>query len=391
MTPPTSVPAAEGSSAPRNVSGRQGLISCNMVRAVGSRLARFVLWRRRPIIVGVTGSVGKTTTTEALGAVLTHPETRRLVGDTWRTANNLNNWVGLPLVILGYRDWRRTPWQRLVFLLTAPVRALWLATAGPYPGVLVLEYGTDRSGYLGPSVALAPPRIAVVTSIGPAHLRGLGSLAGVAQEKGTLVRGAPPDGLVVLGDGHDFVDDLERQSRAPVTRVTGRGLDLSKNVARVVCRHLGVPDAVIEEALRDLQPAKGRLNLLEAGGLTIIDDSYNANPLSMRLGLDTLAAITPAGGRRVAVLGTMGELGEASASYHRDIGAHARRCADLLVGVGEMGRSYDPDRFFPDSDACADAIGGLVTPGDCVLVKGSASVGMRKVVQRLTEPAASHR
>jgi UDP-N-acetylmuramoyl-tripeptide--D-alanyl-D-alanine ligase len=162
---------------------------------------------------------------------------------------------------------------------------------------------------------------------------------------------------------------------------------LSKNIARVVARRLGVPDQAVESALEAAGATKGRLNRLQARDLTVIDDSYNANPLSMRLGLDTLAEAAPAGCRRVAILGTMGELGAESERYHREIGQHARRCADLVIGVGDMGRRYAPDRWFEDSESCARAIGGLVSPGDWLLVKGSASVAMSRVVDRLMRDA----
>ena len=360
----------------------------NLLRALATRCARLVLARCKPAIVGITGSVGKTTATEAIAAVLRHPANRGLFRAVGKTSDNMNNRPGLPLAILGYDGQPSTNTARLAALISVPFRTAWLLTVARYPDVLVLEFGTDRPGYMAPLVALARPDVAVVTTIGPAHLQALGSLAGVANEKGTLVRAVPPNGLVVLGDGHDFVEDLARMSTAPVVRVSGRGADLAAAAARAVARHLGVPDEVIETALREVPRPERRLDTLHLGRLSVIDDTFNANPLSMVLGLDTLAATASPGRRRVAVLGTMAELGPQSPKYHEEVGAYARTCADLVIGVGEAARSYSPDRWYADSQACADAIGGLVAPGDCLLVKGSASVEMRLVVERLKRDAA---
>ena len=117
--------------------------------------------------------------------------------------------------------------------------------------------------------------------------------------------------------------------------------------------------------------------------MRVIDDSYNANPASMRLGLDTLVTEARAGERRVAILGTMAELGDRSAAYHAEIGRYARARADVVIGVGEQAHHYAPDALFPDSAACAAALDGLLRRGDHVLVKGSASVGMDGIVERI--------
>jgi UDP-N-acetylmuramoyl-tripeptide--D-alanyl-D-alanine ligase len=125
------------------------------------------------------------------------------------------------------------------------------------------------------------------------------------------------------------------------------------------------------------------LTELRLGGLTIIDDSYNANPLSMRFGLDTLAETAVPPQRRIAFLGSMGELGAEAMRYHQQIGAYAHEKADVVIGVGELARYYDPDQWFADSNECAQQVRGLVVPGDCVLVKGSRFVHMDAIVERL--------
>ena len=178
------------------------------------------------------------------------------------------------------------------------------------------------------------------------------------------------------------------ESRAPVVKVEGRGIELARNVARAIARHLGVPDTAIETALGDLKPVRRRLERLVAGEITIIDDAFNANPLSMKLALDELASSASPGKRRVAILGTMRELGADTVRYHEEIGAYARARADLLIGVGEHATHYQVQRSFADSNSCAAAICSIVQAGDAVLIKGSAAVELGVVVNALKESAS---
>lgn len=366
------------------------IVSDPIVVPYVSICARLVLRVRKPFIIGVTGSVGKTTTKEMIAAVLAHPEAAARIGRVGKSSKNLNDDMGLPLTALLYDDWlNENAYHKLASLSALPFRVARLVFGAQYPDVLVLEYGTHWQGHLHRLAALAPPKIAVVTTIGPAHLERLKTLAGVVQEKGALVRAVGSGGLVILGDDHSFVPQLERLSRAPVVKVTGRGMELSGNIARVIGRHLGIPDEAIDSALHNFKPPEGRLNRIEAGGFTIFDDTYNANPLSMRLGLDTLAESVQPGQRRIAILGAMGELGDESVRYHEEIGGYARSRADLLIGVGELAKHYAPNHWYPDSDACAREIRDLLQNGDCVLIKGSASVRMTKVVAKLRDQVAA--
>jgi UDP-N-acetylmuramoyl-tripeptide--D-alanyl-D-alanine ligase len=201
-----------------------------------------------------------------------------------------------------------------------------------------------------------------------------------------MVTAIPPSGLVILGQEHDHVADLERLARAPALRIAGRGLDLSRGITRAVCRHLGAPDdTVIDAVLRDFTLPRGRLNRHDYATLTVIDGSYNANPLSMRLALDTLLEAAASGRRRVAILGVMAELGEEAHRYHEEIGAYARRRAHLIVGVGELAKDYRPDHWYETAESCAAGVGELLRPNDCVLVKGSASVRLKQVTAKLCE------
>jgi len=345
--------------------------------------AGLVIRWRKPLIVGITGSVGKTTTTEMIASVLKQPTVEQLIGQVGQVKNNMNDDVGLPATLLLFDDFKEDyPPSRLSVAFLAPWRTLMLCTTpNRYPSAFVLEFGAGWGGHIARLVRLAPPTIAVVTAIGPAHLEKFQTVEGVAKEKIDLVKAVPPSGLVILGTGHDFVTTFSAVARSPVVLISGQGIELAKNAAGAVCRHLRIPENLIDVGIRAFLPPQGRLNILQFAQATVIDDSYNANPLSMKLGLDMLTKTASPTDRKVAILGYMAELGTRSPEYHREIGLYARKHADLLVGIGELARLYEPDQWFPTSEACAEQIESLLGPNDCILIKGSGSAGTRKIVE----------
>ena len=353
---------------------------------------RLVFRVRKPLIVGVTGSVGKSTTTAMIAGVLSDARAKAVVGNVGNTVSNMNDDLGVAATLLRFTEPYVLPWPRwrrpLVFL-TIPLRAL-RALCGRYPKVLVLEFGIGPTASFTRMVATAPPDIAVVTRIGAAHLGLMKDVEGVVREKGKLVAAVPSTGLVVLGDDHEHVAAFESMTRAPVIKASGRGIALSRSITSIVCNHLGVPEDVVTRVLRDFQGLKGRLNVVQLGRITLIDDSYNATPMSMQFGLDTLAQAARPGQRKVAILGQMAGLGDDSSRYHDEIGEHARRCADVVIGVDDPGRHYRPDAWFENSRRCADVLDTLICDGDCVFVKGSFAAKMGHVVEALhsfaTEP-----
>ena len=351
--------------------------------------ARCVFWLRKPFIIGITGSVGKSTTTAFVAAVLSHRDAPRTIGPVGCTLENMNDNVGLAATLLDFKSFLVLPWSyvgRLTMFCWLPFRALSVAL-GSYPKVMVLEFGVGSTASFRRLVAIAPPDIAVVTRIGAAHLEMMKTLDGVVREKSLLVHAVPQSGLVILGQGHEHVSHLEQAARAPVVKVSGQGIELSQNVARAICQHMGIPDEVVNSTIKEFKNPKGRLNRLDLAGMTVIDDSYNANPMSMELGLDTLDKTATPSHRRLAVLGFMAELGAEGPLYHAQVGAYARSRTDLLIGVGELSKLYKPDHWFDSSEACADAIENLLCMNDCVLVKGSHSARMELVVKQLRKIA----
>jgi UDP-N-acetylmuramoyl-tripeptide--D-alanyl-D-alanine ligase len=319
-----------------------------------------------------------------------HPHARARVGMVRKTSWNMNNNIGLPLTVLGYDYLPQSNGEWLKLLARLPFRSLALAMGRrPYPAILVLEYGAGWSGNLNALARLAPPTVAVVTSIGPAHLECFGTVEGVAREKCALVKRASPRGLVILGESNEFIVMMERESRAPVVRIAGRGRPLSESIAYAVGQYFGLDRANISAALSSCKVPAGRLQLRDFGRVKVIDDVYNANPLSMKLGLDTLAEAAKPGQRKVALLGGMAELGEHSARYHAEIALYARQRSDFIVGVGDLAKGYQPDLWFCDSEECANRLGDWVRPDDYVLLKGSHSVDLRRVVTQLESVATA--
>jgi UDP-N-acetylmuramoyl-tripeptide--D-alanyl-D-alanine ligase len=360
------------------------------------RLAAFHR-RRWPIpVVAVTGSIGKTTTKELCAAVLA--ERFRVL----KAGGSFNNQWGVPLTLLG---------------LAATHEAA------------VLELGMNAFGEIAALAQLARPQVGVVTMIAPAHLEGVGSLEGVQKAKGELVEAIPADGTVVLNADDPLVLVLARRARGRVltygeapgadvriagVRLVGGGLgfELASNGERVEVRlplsgrhnawnaaaaatvglALGVPLAGVATGLGRAVPVKGRLVWREASGVRILDDTYNANPVSLRAALDVLQDAAN-GGRVWVVFGDMLELGPASDAAHLEAGrwiaglpaaglvtagpaARATAAAATRAGLGDVTACPTPE------DAAVHVAGRLRT-GDVVLVKGSRGMRMERAVEAL--------
>ncbi|HEX5900661.1 MAG TPA: UDP-N-acetylmuramoyl-tripeptide--D-alanyl-D-alanine ligase [Solirubrobacteraceae bacterium] len=336
-------------------------------------------WRRALgcRVVGITGSVGKTSTKDILAAMLA--EKLRTVANR----ENLNTEIGLPMTVL-----------------EAPA-----ATE-----VLVLEMGMRGPGQIAELSAIAEPEVGLITAVAPVHLELMGSIEAIAAAKAELVAGLRTGGTAIVPAGEPLLDAHRRDdittvtfgpggdvARLPdglqlvVTGVGGRermSAHMRRNAlaALAAARAVGVePDGLLEVALSGLRGQRIEL----PGGIVVVNDCYNANPMSMRAALDDLAAseVRPPA-RRVAVLGDMLELGPDEARFHAEIGAHARAAGvDVLVAVGpraaHLADGYGEVIAVPDAQAAAAIVEGLLEPGDVVLLKGSRGVGLEVVARAL--------
>ena len=356
-----------------------------------SRLARE--WRRRhhPKVIAVTGSNGKTTVKEMLAAIL------RREGGTLATRGNLNNELGVPLILLALDASHRT---------------------------LVVELGANHAGEIGRLSALVRPAIGVITQCAPAHLEGFGSLEGVARAKGELFQGMAPDATAVVNADDPFAG-LWKALAAPRRIATfglGAGADLrgtwrpAAGGGELTLHGAGAPLEValslsgrhnamnalaaaaaafaagcaresVRAGLAGVQPVPGRLEPRTVRpGVTLIDDTYNANPASLRAGLEVLAARP---GRRWLVLGDMAELGAEGVRRHAEAAEAARRCGiERLYTTGTLSRVASC-RFgaggahFDTRDALIEALARDLRPSVTVLVKGSRAMRLERVVQAL--------
>jgi UDP-N-acetylmuramoyl-tripeptide--D-alanyl-D-alanine ligase len=333
-------------------------------------------WRRAlgADVIAVTGSVGKTSTKELIRAMVS---ARRTVV---ASRANFNTEIGMPLEILA-------------------------APAGTE--VLVLEAGMRGFGQIAELAAICEPDVAVITTIGAVHLEQVGSLDGVARAKAELLEGTRDGGTAVVPAGEERLAPWLRSALRVVTFGPGGDVDLDALEGLELpfsARHQMVNSLAAVAAARavGVEPS-GRIDVDFGGGrgeriglpggATIINDCYNASPLSMRAALDDLSTQEPAG-RRIAVLGDMLELGSEEAALHREVGAEAARAGvDVLVAVGPraagMLETFSGEaRAVPDAAAAASLAATLVAPGDLVLVKGSRGVGLEVVAEALAGAAA---
>lgn len=360
-------------------------------------LARWELPRLGARVVGITGTVGKTTTKDALAAVL-----REAGVKVAATAGNFNNEIGLPLTILAVDD---------------------------RVEVLVLEMGATHPGDIERLCGIAPPEIGVLTAISPVHLESFGSFEGLVRTKGELAMALPEGGTLVAplgappaatGKGRNlkrvtFGSDPAADLHASEVEETGEGLSFRLESPRGSARvnasvygtHLVQPllaafGGALALGLTPEDCARGVQRLRRTGlrgelyrlkdGISVYDDSYNASPAAVAAVLRYGASQSKRhGGRFVAVLGGMFELGSRSRDYHREAGELAQKVGvDLLVAVGEEARWYvegfsGPSVCFPDARAASEALVEHLRPGDYVVIKGSRGVGLERVSRRLRE------
>lgn len=353
-------------------------------------------WRQqftKPVI-GLTGSNGKTTLKEMLTAILSQQ------GQTLATIGNLNNELGVPLTLLRLRAEDQ---------------------------FAVIEMGANHFGEIDYLTHLALPNVAILNNAGAAHLEGFGDLAGVARAKGEIFAGLAADGVAVINADDTYADywrDLNKQRRLlsfgfaatadlrgelsldnqlvihhsadSITvglRLLGKHNQLNALAAAAGARALGIPLSVIKQGLESLQPVKGRLNPKQGqhGGL-VIDDTYNANPSSTAAAIAVLAEQQ---GRKILILGDMAELGTTGEQLHFEMGQLAKAAnIDEIYTLGRLStaasQAFGEGAYaFQDLAELLAALTPHLTPDTQILVKGSRSARMERVVEALTEQGAT--
>jgi UDP-N-acetylmuramoyl-tripeptide--D-alanyl-D-alanine ligase len=352
--------------------------------------------RPRLKVVAITGSVGKTTTKELTAAIL---GTRYPL---LKNEGNLNSEIGLPMVLLE--------------LSTRHRRA-------------VLEMGMWATGEIRLLCDIAHPDIGIVTNVGPSHMERLGSIEAITNAKAELVESLPPEGVAILNaddprvmsmvprtpahvvtyglaeDADVRAEDIESRGlaglrftlthgdkRAPAyTRLAGKAMVHNALAAATAAIVDGMELDEIAAALTEAQIPTRLATYPGPNGSTIIDDSYNASPASMRAALDLLGEVA---GRKIAVLGDMRELGAAEADGHREVGAYAANVADEIYAVGELGRSiaeaatdagHSAVHIVESKDRVAAMLRATLDHGDVVLLKASRALALESVLEELRE------
>ncbi|MCY3771619.1 MAG: UDP-N-acetylmuramoyl-tripeptide--D-alanyl-D-alanine ligase [Gemmatimonadetes bacterium] len=359
-------------------------------------LQAFAGWHRSRFelpVIAVTGSNGKTTTKNMIAAVLS--ERYRV----FKTPGNLNSQLGVS-------------------------EALFTLEEGH--GAAVLELGMNRAGELDRLARMTRPSVGVITNVGPAHIEFFESIEGIARAKGEILDHLPADGRAILNADDLLVMKQSGRSPAQVTtfgrgagadvRLVRSGTELSGSIftlsngavfrtnlmgdhqvmnsvaAVAVGRLFGIDDKCIARALQRVGPTPMRMEYRQLGAVHLIDDTYNANPSSMKAALDALAATD---GRKLAVLGDMLELGGTGKAAHREIGKHAAGVAERIITVGDLARDIAEAAVdegmrasrvvaCSSNDEAAAVALAEIRDGDVVLVKGSRGMRMETVVESMT-------
>lgn len=405
-------------------------------------LAKRAISRYQPTIVGITGSVGKTTAKEAVYAVLSRKFWVR------KNTENFNNEFGIPMAVLGINP---DKFPAISYKLSAISSAVWLAygwSGQKYPKFLVLELAADRPGDIQYLVDIVRPQVGVVTAVGevPVHVEFYASPQDVAREKAKLIEQLPTGGLAVLNYDDQTVLDMKVKTGAKIMtfgfakeadiRVSDIAYYVGDNkedigglsfklghvgsfvpvrvnglagmhqiyglmVGAAVGLHFNMNLIEIAGAFEHIELPYHRMNLLwGVKNSIVIDDSYNASPLSTHAALDALREFAKAReslgvkGRRIAVLGTMRELGKYEAEAHRAAGNLAAERCDILITVGAPAKLIADSAAnqmprenimsFNTSDEAKSKVQEIMQEGDIVLVKGSRSVRMEKIVEEIS-------
>ncbi len=391
-------------------------------------LAKLVLLRFKPTIIGITGSVGKTSTKEAIFAILSSKFRVR------QSIKSYNTEIGVPLTILGLESAKREVfgWLRNLF------KALGVIIFGfNYPKILIIEMGASKPRDIKYLLGLIQPKIGVVTAIAPTHLEFFGQIEKIAREKERLVKALPKEGVAILNFDDERVLGMKENCRGEVLTfgfregadmkasdlefrtdngsVTIKGISFKANYkgSSVPVRLSGIlgkqqvysilPAIIvglkfnmnlveISESLSKYKAPAGRMNIVSGIKHTlIIDDSYNSSPVSSLAALRVLEKLK---GRKIVVLGDMLELGAYTEEGHRRVGRKASQVADLIFTVGKRAKfmadearkcGFDEERLFEflQTEDAQKPLQAQIKKDDIILIKGSRLMHMEKIVQEI--------
>ncbi|HPD55267.1 MAG: UDP-N-acetylmuramoyl-tripeptide--D-alanyl-D-alanine ligase [Candidatus Paceibacterota bacterium] len=403
----------------------------NTLKNILRILAQWTLKKYKPAVIGITGSVGKTSTKEAVYTVLKGERNVR------RSQGNFNNELGVPLTILGdYNAIRGILfWPKVIFQAIGQL----LIFNKKYPEILVLEMAADRPGDIQYLARLARPKIGVITSIGeiPVHVEFYSSPTAVAVEKARLIELLPANGFAILNRDDELVWNLRIKTRAHIIsygfkedadiqiinfeykfdenefpegitfkiqygnvfvpfrlfRVMGKPQIYSIAAAVAVGIVFGINLVKISDYLANYQPPDHRMQIIKGiKNSVILDDCYNASPLSMKAALETLGHFAQR--RRVAILGDMLELGKYTTEAHEEIGKEVIKKVDFLICVGSAARliaesaikhGFDKNKVlvFNNSESASKIIKKEISSNDAILIKGSHAMQLEKIVEEL--------
>lgn len=404
----------------------------NFLHRILKVFAKKILNKYKPKVIGITGSIGKTSTKEAILAVLNQGFTVRA------SMKNYNNEIGVPLVIIG----SLSPGKSIIGWLNIFLKAIWLLIYKNknYPRVLVLEMAADKAGDIKYLTQLAPCDIGVLTNIGPSHLEYFKTIEKIIKEKKIIVTHLAKDKTAIINIDDDNIKTIKDSIKSKVLtygtsedadlkvielETSGKGLDVDGIKFKLMYKGSAVPIFLpyvighnsimaalagasvgvamgmnivdISEGLRKYKTPRGRMNLINGiKNSLIIDDTYNASPESTIAALETLNKFDiDSSSKKIAILGNMLELGSLTEKGHEDVGKKAAELGfDLLITVGELGliiaksavnAGMDKSKVFSFdySQEAGRFLQDRMKQGDLILVKGSQGVRMEHIVKEI--------
>ena len=402
----------------------------NILQKLLAFLARRILNRYQPKVIGITGSIGKTSAKEAIFAVLKNNYKVR------RNVKNYNNEIGVPLTIIGAETggkslakWMKVFWKAI---------KLWIIKDKKYPKVLILEMGADKPGDIEYLVEMVPLDIGVVTKVSPVHIEFFGTIEKIAREKGDLIRSLEKDKYALLNFDDQRVKDMKEITKAKVlsygfnedcdVKIIGADIRVEEGKVKGLSFKLGYEGATvpmlmpgvvgfhqlyaalagaavgiamgmnmvdISQALKVYRAPKGRMHVIQGvNDSTIVDDSYNSSPDAAYAALEATSKV-PHHGQLIAALGDMLELGEMEKQAHQKLGKQAvelgftkiyavgKLANEIRRGASRAGLSMENIKVFENSKEAAEVIKKEISYGDVILVKGSQGARMERVSRAL--------